>query len=96
MSTAGPTGDPVPAEELQPVAVPMTRIVEIGLVVWAVALVVCLVVPALREGSRSWWPWCCATGIVLGLIGLAYLRRGRGNAAEASTPGPDNFSDMSG
>jgi hypothetical protein len=64
----------------------MTRIVEVGMVVWAVALVVCLVVPTLREGSRSWWPWCCGTGIVLGAIGLAYLRRGRGNAAEASAP----------
>ncbi|HEU5001088.1 MAG TPA: DUF2530 domain-containing protein [Lapillicoccus sp.] len=86
MSSSGRVGEPPPAEELRPVAVPMTRIVEIGLVVWAVALVVCLVVPALREGSRSWWPWCCVAGIVLGLAGLGYLRRGRGNAAEASSP----------
>jgi hypothetical protein len=51
---------------------------------WAVALVVVLVVPNLHEGSRFWWPWCCVAGIVLGLIGYAYLRRGRGNAAEAT------------
>ena len=62
----------------------MTRIVEIGIGLWAVALVVVLVVPSLHEGSRSWWPWCCAAGLVLGLIGTAYLRRGRGNAAEAT------------
>ena len=86
MTSTGRPGEPPAAEELRPVAVPMTRIVEIGLVVWAAALVVCLVIPTLREGSRSWWPWCCVAGIVLGLAGLGYLRRGRGNASEASAP----------
>lgn len=78
--------DPEPAadEELRPVAVPMTRIVAIGIGVWAVALVVTLVVPTLHEGPRSWWPWCCVAGLLLGLAGYAYLRRGRGNAAEAT------------
>ena len=75
--------EPAAAEELRPVAVPMTRIVAIGIGVWAVALVVTLVVPALHEGPRSWWPWCCVAGLVLGLMGYAYVRRGRGNAAEA-------------
>jgi Protein of unknown function (DUF2530) len=73
-----------PAEELQPVSVPMTRIVEIGMGLWAVALAVVLLIPSIHEGSRSWWPWCCVAGIALGMIGYAYLRRGRGNAAEAS------------
>ena len=72
------------AEELRPVAVPMTRIVAIGIGVWAMALVVTLVVPALHEGPRSWWPWCCVAGLLLGLAGYAYVRRGRGNAAEAT------------
>jgi Protein of unknown function (DUF2530) len=83
MSSGEPPGGPT-ADELQPVSVPMTRIVEIGMGLWAVALVVVLVVPNLHEGSRFWWPWCCVAGIVLGLIGYAYLRRGRGNAAEAT------------
>ena len=48
---------------------------------WAVALVVTLVVPCLHTGDRSWWPWACVTGVVLGAIGLLYLRRGKGNAA---------------
>jgi hypothetical protein len=86
VSTAGSPGDPRAAGELRPVSVSMTRIVEIGMAVWAVALVVVLVVPTLHEGPRSWWPWCCVAGIVLGLAGLAYLRRGRGNAAEAAGP----------
>ncbi|MEP6649311.1 MAG: DUF2530 domain-containing protein [Lapillicoccus sp.] len=84
MSTPGSPGEPPPAGELRPVAVPMTRIIEVGLGLWAVALVVVLVVPTLHEGSRTWWPWCCVAGLVLGLAGYAYVRRGRGNAAEAS------------
>jgi Protein of unknown function (DUF2530) len=55
---------------------------------WAVALVVTLLVPSLHDGDRSWWPWCCVAGLGLGLIGYAYLRRGRGNAAEASRREP--------
>ena len=46
-------------------------------------LIVTLAVPALHEGDRHWWPWCCVAGIVLGLIGYSYVRRGRGNAADA-------------
>ncbi len=68
-------------------SVPMTRIVAIGIGVWAVALVVTLAVPALHEGTRSWWPWCCVAGLLLGLAGSAYVRRGRGNAAEAKATG---------
>jgi hypothetical protein len=86
MSSGEAPGE-TPAEDLQPVSVPMTRIVEIGMGLWAVALAVVLLVPTLHEGSRSWWPWCCVAGIVLGMVGYAYLRRGRGNAAEAAGPG---------
>ncbi len=68
---------------LEPLPVPMARIIEVGLAVWVVALVVVLVVPALHEGGRSWWPWCCVAGLGLGALGWVYLRRGRGNAAEA-------------
>lgn len=64
--------------------VPMLRVVEWGMLVWAVALVVTLVVPALRTGERDWWPWACVAGIGLGAIGWLYVRRGRGNAADAA------------
>ena len=59
------------------------RVIWCGLAVWTVALVATLAVPALRTGERSWWPWTCVTGIALGLFGLWYVRRGRGNAANA-------------
>lgn len=83
----GPTTQPAqplqPIQPLEPIQVDSVRIVLAGLVGWAVALVVVLVVPALHTGDRSWWPWACVTGLVLGLVGLAYLLRGRGNAAGA-------------
>ena len=70
-------------ERLRPVDVPTGRIVLIGIALWVLALVVVLLVPAFHEGGRSWWPWTCVTGIVLGGLGYGYLRRGRGNAAGA-------------
>jgi len=71
-------------EEIQPLHVPMLRIIEVGLAAWVVALVVMLVVPALHEGDRDWWPWTCVAGFVLGCLGWAYVRRGRGNARDAA------------
>ena len=81
--------DPSPApsaapEQIEPLHVPMLRIIEVGLAAWVVALVVTLVVPALHEGDRDWWPWACVAGFVLGGIGWAYVRRGRGNARNAA------------
>jgi len=62
----------------------MLRVVEVGIGCWLVALVVTLVVPALHGGDRDWWPWACVAGLVLGAMGWAYLRRGRGNARDAA------------
>ncbi len=73
-----------PGEPLEPVHVPMLKIVEAGIATWALALVVTLVVPVLHEGDRDWWPWTCVAGMGLGAIGWVYLRRGRGNAKDAA------------
>lgn len=64
--------------------VPMLKIIEAGIVVWAVALVVTLLVPSLHEESRDWWPWACVCGIALGGVGWLYVHRGRGNAEDAA------------
>ncbi|MGN6752660.1 MAG: DUF2530 domain-containing protein [Intrasporangium sp.] len=77
------SGPPSPAEDLTPVHVPMVRIVEVGMLCWLVALFVVMLVPALHTGDKAWWPWCCVAGFGLGGIGLTYVRRGRGNAADA-------------
>ena len=84
--TAVPTdaSEPTTPELIAPLPVPMLRIIEVGLAAWVVALVVILAVPALHEGDRDWWPWTCVAGFVLGCLGWAYVRRGRGNARDAT------------
>ena len=80
---APPAGG-IPIDRIRPLHVPMLRVVEVGIGCWLVALVVTLVVPALHGGDRDWWPWACVAGLVLGAMGWAYLRRGRGNARDAA------------
>ena len=62
-------------------AVDTARVLEIGIALWGVALVVSVLVPALNQGDRYWWPWACVAGMVGGGLALLYVRRGRGNAA---------------
>jgi hypothetical protein len=59
---------------------------EIGMAVWGVALVVSLLVPALHQGNKQWWPWTCVAGLMGGGLALLYIRRGRGNAEGAHLP----------
>lgn len=66
-----------------PLRVDTPHIIWVGLTLWAIALVLTLVVPTLHTGDRSWWPWTAVSGLVLGGLGLAYVRRGRGNASVA-------------
>lgn len=78
----GPPAPQHPAPQ-HPAQVDTAPIIVAGTVLWAVALVVTLVVPALHTGPRAWWPWTAVTGLVLGGIGLLYVLRGRGSAAGA-------------
>ncbi|MGE9807820.1 DUF2530 domain-containing protein [Janibacter sp. G1551] len=74
----------IPADpSTTPLRVRTDRVVLVGVGVWAIVLAVILLVPALHEGDRAWWKWVPVAGIVLGLIGYLYLRRGRGNAEGA-------------
>lgn len=70
-------------QPVEPLSVDTMRVILAGTLGWAIALVATLAVPALHSGERSWWPWACVTGLMLGTIGLIYVRRGRGNAAGA-------------
>lgn len=67
--------------DLKPVKASTDLISGLGVLAWLVALVVVALDPAWHTADRWWWPWCCAAGVVLGLLGWGYLRRGRGNAA---------------
>ncbi len=68
---------------IEPLKVDTQHIIIVGLALWAIALVVTLAVPALHSGDRDWWPWAAVAGLVLGGLGLTYVRRGRGNASAA-------------
>lgn len=67
-----------------PMPIKTVNVIKAGVLLWAVALVITLVVPALRTGERHWWPWACVAGLSLGLLGYLYVRRGRGNAEGVS------------
>ena len=79
--SATPAPDADEAFEYPPMPVRTVTVIVIGMVLWAIALVVILAVPDLHTGDRSWWPWTCVSGLTLGAIGWLYVRRGRGNAA---------------
>jgi len=71
------------ADDLLPVKVDVLRVLEIGVGCWVLALVLTLVIPALHGDEHHWWPWTCVCGILGGVAGWVYVRRGRGNAAAA-------------
>ncbi|GAA4397413.1 hypothetical protein GCM10023168_02330 [Fodinibacter luteus] len=75
-----PLGQAAPVE---PLHVPTRRIVVVGTALWALALVVTLVVPALHTGDRSWWPWTCVVGIALGAFAWWYVGRDGGRTEGA-------------
>lgn len=85
--TARLTLVPVSTEEPQPLAVDTLRLLQIGIALWGVALVVSVLVPALHQAERHWWPWACVAGVVGGALAVLYVRRGRGNASMAQ-PNP--------
>ncbi len=73
----------VSPEEPKPIAIDTTKVIEIGIALWGIALVVSLLVPSLHLGERHWWPWACVAGLVGGGLASWYVRRGKGNAAAA-------------
>ena len=77
-----PSGEP--SAELQPLSVSSATVTLWGLACWVVALAATVTIPSLHEGDRHWWPWTCVAAIVIGSLGYAYVRRGRGNAASAT------------
>ena len=72
---------------VEPLDVDAVRTVQIGTVLWAVALGVTLVArDTLQDEGRTWWIWTCVAGVVLGLLGLVItVRRRRRMTADRST-----------
>nr|WP_092889429.1 DUF2530 domain-containing protein [Actinopolymorpha cephalotaxi] len=70
-----PAGGRLLASEVHPLDVDGVRTVLVGILVWAAALLGLLPFASrLRAAGMEWWLWTCVTGIVLGLVGLAYCR----------------------
>lgn len=74
-----------PHRQITPMTMPLRSIVvvRISLAIWMIALISVWTVPALSAGDRSWWRWVPVAALVVGLLGHAYIMRGRGNAGEA-------------
>ncbi|GMA20704.1 DUF2530 domain-containing protein [Arsenicicoccus piscis] len=64
---------PIDPDTIEPATVDMPRVILGGIAVWTIGLLITLAVPALHDGGRAWWPWACVAGVVLGLLGLAYV-----------------------
>ena len=47
----------------------------VGLAVWAVLLLVAVAVPEVRGTGQGRWLGSCVAGVVLGLLGLAFVHR---------------------
>jgi hypothetical protein len=77
-----PSQVPASPPELEPFHVDLPRLVSIGTAAWLVALVLTVAIPALHRDERDWWPWAALSGVLLGVVGLAYIRIGRGNIAD--------------
>jgi Protein of unknown function (DUF2530) len=60
-------------EEVPPLDVDGVRSVGVGTALWVVVgLVSLLFRTQLEESGNEWWLWTCATGIGLGVLGVAY------------------------
>ena len=63
-------------EAPRPVGVDGVRAFTYGTIAWVLGSVVCLIFRTpLAEAGRGWWLWVCVAGTVIGLVGLAYVRR---------------------
>lgn len=61
---------------LEPVADDGVGASVVGLVLWAIAGVVCFVQrDALAQRGAQWWIWTCGAGLVIGLGMLLFTRR---------------------
>lgn len=67
-----------PARKVAPLDVDAVRTVQVGTVLWGVALVAALVLQdQLLEDGREWWIWTCVAGLLLGVAGIVITTRRR-------------------
>ncbi len=72
-AAAAPAAEPT--TEVEPLRTNDRTTVLVGCAVWAVLLVLGLVNRRTLEAEgHGWWVWTCVAGLVLGLVGLAWLQ----------------------
>ncbi len=60
----------------EPLEVNAVKVVAIGTVLWAIALIGCLAfLPRLRADGHLWWVPTAVVGLLLGLLGIWVCRR---------------------
>lgn len=59
----------------EPLELDDTRVVALGTLAWALALLGLLAADLLGADVHGWWLAMCLCGIALGLIGLRYVAR---------------------
>ena len=66
------------APAVTPLDLDAVRTVQVGTVIWAIALVVLLPFhDRLAESDHTWWLWTCVVGVAFGLLGVAFTTRRR-------------------
>jgi hypothetical protein len=71
-----------------PLDVDAVRTVQVGTVLWALALTASLIMKnRLVDDGHGWWIWTCVAGLVLGLIGLVITTRRRARLARRRDAG---------
>jgi hypothetical protein len=70
---------------VEPLDVDAVRTVQVGTLLWAVALVGCVIFrQQLEDAGRGWWTWACVAGVVLGGIGVIITTQRRRRLARNS------------
>lgn len=86
-----PARDDSPVTDIEPVPDDAISAVTVGLLVWAAAAVVCVLLhDQLADSGRGWWVWTCLAGVAIGGFMLVLFRERRSriirHRAEADEP----------
>lgn len=86
----GPDGQPAAPRPIEPLDVDGVAVIAVGVLLWAVALVVLAITGVRFSSDNGWWLWTCIAGMGVGSLMLIYARRRRAayRAAEAGTTTP--------
>lgn len=72
----------------EPIEVDAVKVIAVGMVLWGIALITCLVfLSTLRRDGHLWWVPTAFVGVLLGLLGIWVCRRRQARLSEGVPPG---------